>query len=181
LAMAIFLGFITKGLNIKILWEAFYAATAKMGSLMFIFAGACILRQAISLLALPQELLSFGVQGAGPYYVLMIVAFAYLLLGCFFDGLSLLLMTIPFVHPILINVGFDPIWIGVFITLMMEIGMITPPVGPNLFILVTISGNEISLTQAGKETLPYWLLLLFGAVIITIFPSIAVFLPNLLL
>lgn len=178
LAVAVLLGFLTRGLNLKGLWDAFYAATAKMGSLMFIFAGACILRQAISILALPEELLSSVVKGASPYYVLMVVALAYLILGCFFDGLSLLLMTIPFVYPILAGVGFDPIWIGVFITIMMEVGMITPPVGPNLFILVTVSGNEISLSKAGRETLPYWLLLLAGSIIITIFPSIATFLPR---
>ncbi|MDT2079067.1 MAG: TRAP transporter large permease subunit, partial [Planktomarina sp.] len=112
--------------------------------------------------------------------VLLIVVLIYLALGCFFDGLSLMIMTLPVVFPLLTGLGFDPIWIGVIITIVIEIGQITPPVGLNLSVLTALTNNEVSLGRVAIATVPYWLIHLFAILILTIFPMIALYLPNLL-
>jgi TRAP-type C4-dicarboxylate transport system permease large subunit len=118
--------------------------------------------------------------GFGAYGVLLVVVLIYLVLGCFFDGLSLMIMTLPVVFPLLTGLGFDPIWIGVIITIVIEIGQITPPVGLNLSVLTALTKNEVSLGRVAIATVPYWLIHLLAILILTIFPIIALYLPNLL-
>lgn len=104
----------------------------------------------------------------------------YLILGCFFDGVSLMLLTIPLAYPVMTGMGFDPVWLGVVITILIEVGMLTPPVGMNLFVLAAITKHEVSLGQAAKAAVPYWLLLLFGVLILTVVPGIALWLPSMM-
>jgi TRAP-type C4-dicarboxylate transport system permease large subunit len=113
--------------------------------------------------------------------VLLLVIAVYLVLGCFFDGISLMLMTLPLVYPVMMGVGFDPVWTGVLITIMIEIGMLTPPVGMNLFVLVAITNGEVTLARAAQASLPYWLVMLVGVAILTMAPDIALVLPNLVM
>jgi TRAP-type C4-dicarboxylate transport system permease large subunit len=119
--------------------------------------------------------------GFNRYGVLVMVVLVYLVLGCFFDGISLLLMTLPITFPMVTSLGFDPVWFGVVVTLLMEVGMITPPVGLNLFVLSSITKNEVNVAQAAKASLPYWLILLLAVGVLTLFPAIALWLPNTLL
>jgi TRAP-type C4-dicarboxylate transport system permease large subunit len=91
----------------------------------------------------------------------------------------MMIMTLPIVFPLLTGVGFDPVWLGVVVTLMIEVGMLTPPVGMNLFVLVGITGNEVRLADAAKAALPYWLALLAGVGILCLAPGIATWLPGL--
>jgi TRAP-type C4-dicarboxylate transport system permease large subunit len=102
------------------------------------------------------------------------------MLGCLVVGLSLMIMTLPVVFPLLTGLGFDPIWIGVLITIVIEIGQVTPPVGLNLSVLTALTNNEVSLGRVAAATVPYWLIHLFAILILTIFPAIALFLPELL-
>ncbi|BBI54345.1 hypothetical protein HORIV_67660 [Vreelandella olivaria] len=81
-------------------------------------------------------------------------------------------MTLPITFPMITSLGFDPIWFGIIVTLLIEIGMITPPVGLNLFVLSSISKNEVDLTAAAKASLPYWLILLGAVGTFTLFPNI---------
>jgi tripartite ATP-independent transporter DctM subunit len=163
------------------LGRAVVSATFTFGSIGFVVLGALILAQAISILALPLQLMS-GIAdlAVSRYVVLGLVVAFYLILGCFFDGISLLLMTIPLVFPVMTGLGFDAVWLGVIITILIEIGMLTPPVGINLFVLVAITENEVSLAEAAKATIPYWIFLLGGVVILTVFPEIALYLPSLM-
>ncbi|MCV6594905.1 MAG: TRAP transporter large permease subunit, partial [Silicimonas sp.] len=118
--------------------------------------------------------------GMGAYAVLAIVVLIYLALGCLFDGLSLMIMTLPVVFPLLTGLGFDPIWIGVIITIVIEIGQVTPPVGLNLSVLTALTNNEVSLGRVAAATVPYWLIHLVAIVLLTLFPALALFLPDLL-
>jgi TRAP-type C4-dicarboxylate transport system permease large subunit len=74
--------------------------------------------------------------------------------------------------------GFDPVWIGIFVTIMIEIGMLTPPIGVNLFVVMAITKQGVSLGQLGWECLPYWLMLMVGTGLITLFPQIVLWLPG---
>jgi tripartite ATP-independent transporter DctM subunit len=164
------------------LWRAFFNGTTVFGSIGLIVAGALILAQSLSILGVPQSVMA-GIAGLGlsKYVVLLLVIAVYLVLGCFFDGISLMLMTLPLVYPVMMGVGFDPVWTGVLITIMIEIGMLTPPVGMNLFVLVAITNGEVTLARAAQASLPFWLLMLVGVAILTMAPDIALVLPNLVM
>lgn len=178
-ACAILLGFLWGDLTFKKLWSTFVDSVQVFVAISIIILGALILAQAISLIGLPYEVMSW-IQSLslGPIQVLIAVVIFYLVLGCFFDGISLMLMTIPIVFPVMTTAGFDPVWLGVVITILIEIGMLTPPVGMNLFVLTGITNNEVTLVDAARAAIPYWLLLLFGVALLTIFPQLALFLPN---
>lgn len=170
----------TKGdLTFRNLGPAIMSTMTKFGAIIFVVFGAVILKNSVAILGLPKELiLLVSDAGLGPYMVFAGVVAIFVLLGCLFDGISLLLLTVPFIAPLLIGMGFDPIWLGVMVTILIEIGMVTPPVGPNLFILSSISRNQVSVGEAAKETLPYWLILLAGIGIFVAFPGIVTWLPN---
>ncbi|RTE66493.1 TRAP transporter large permease [Amphritea opalescens] len=178
-AAAIVIGFSWGDLTITTLWKAFHNASFMFGAIALILVGTSILAQAVSLLGLPRAAVEMiSDLGFGRYGVLVMVILVYLLLGCFFDGISLLLMTLPITFPMVTSMGFDPVWFGIIVTLLMEVGMITPPVGLNLFVLSAITKNEVNVTQAAKASLPYWLILLMAVALLTISPSIVLWLPN---
>ena len=101
--------------------------------------------------------------------------------ACFFDGLSLMIMTLPIAFPLLTGLGFEAVWLGVIITILIEIGQVTPPVGLNLSVLVSVTRDEVSLGEVAVATVPYWLILLFGVALLAAFPGLALTLPGLLM
>ena len=175
----IILGFLWGTLTFKALTQSLYVAILLYASIAFVVVGATILAQAVSLLGIPQSILE-TVRAAelSPITVLTLVVLIYLLLGCFFDGLSLMIMTLPIVVPLMTGLGYDVIWLGVIITIMIEIGQVTPPVGLNLSVLVSVTKDEVSLGEAAIATIPYWLILLAGVAILTLLPQIALYLPE---
>ena len=148
-------------------------------SIGFIVLGAAILSQSVSILGIPQSILEMAINSnLGTYGIFALIILIYVLFGCIFDGLSLMIMTLPIVFPLLTGLGFDPIWIGVIITVMIEIGQVTPPVGLNLTVLTGVTNNDVPLGRVAVATIPYWMLLLLSVAIMTIFPQIALFLPS---
>ncbi|MDI5933593.1 TRAP transporter large permease [Halomonas kalidii] len=170
---SIVLGMTWGDLTLQRLWEAFKHASLMFAAIGMILIGTVILSQAVSLLGIPRAALdAIGGFGLGPYGILLMIVIVYIVLGCFFDGISLLLMTLPITFPMVTSLGFDPIWFGIIVTLLIEIGMITPPVGLNLFVLSSISNNDVDLPTAAKASLPYWLILLGAVGLFTAFPGI---------
>ncbi|MCT4369142.1 TRAP transporter large permease subunit [Yangia mangrovi] len=179
--LATVISFLWGDLTLRKLLDAVFHSTLLFAAIGFVVLGATILAQSVSILGIPQQILNaVATSGLGQYTILMIVVLIYLLLGCFFDGLSLMIMTLPVVFPLLTGLGYDPIWVGVLITIVIEIGQVTPPVGLNLSVLSSLTKNEISLGRVATATVPYWLIHLFALVVLTIFPVIALYLPNLL-
>jgi TRAP-type C4-dicarboxylate transport system permease large subunit len=179
--LAVFISSIWGELTFKKLVESVYQSVILFSTVGFLVLGATILAQSVSVLGVPQQILeTVAESGLSAYTILLIVVLIYLMLGCFFDGLSLMIMTLPVVFPLLTGLGFDPIWIGVLITIVIEIGQVTPPVGLNLSVLTALTNNEVSLGRVAAATVPYWLIHLFAILILTIFPAIALFLPELL-
>lgn len=178
----IIVGWFWGNLTLKALAQSFYAAILLFASIAFVVMGATILAQAVSLLGVPQAILE-AVRAAdlGALQVLLLVVLIYLVLGCFFDGLSLMIMTLPIVVPLMVGLGYDPIWLGVIITILIEIGQVTPPVGLNLSVLVAVTKEKVSLGEAATATIPYWLILLAGIIVLAMFPEIALFLPTCLM
>lgn len=175
----IILGKFWGSLTLKKLVEAIYSGTLLYASIMFVVIGATILAQAVSLLGIPQIILeTVRAADLGPLAVLFAVILVYLVLGCFFDGLSLMIMTLPILVPLMVGLGYDPIWLGVIITIMIEIGQVTPPVGLNLSVLVSVAKEKVTLGEVAMATMPYWLILLVGIMLLTAIPQIALFLPS---
>lgn len=177
--VATIIGFLWGDLTFAKLWEALKRSAMMFSAVALILVGTVILSQAVSLLGLPREAVN-AINGLGldKYGVLFMIVVVYLVLGCFFDGISLLLMTLPITFPMVTVVGFDPVWFGVIVTILMEVGMITPPVGLNLFVLSSITKGDVSVTAAAKASLPYWLVLLLSVAVFTLLPDLVLWLPN---
>jgi tripartite ATP-independent transporter DctM subunit len=178
-AASIILG-VTKGtLTPRQMLEALISTSKTFGVVAVVFIGAVILAQGIQLIGLPQDILKVvSAWGISKYMMLIVIVVIYLILGCFFDGLSMMIMTLPIVFPLMTSLGFDPVWLGVVITIMIEIGMLTPPVGMNLFVLTGITRGEVPLGEAARAAAPFWVMMLAGTAILTVFPSIATWLPT---
>ncbi|PNH93857.1 TRAP transporter large permease [Vibrio diazotrophicus] len=178
-AVAIVISFIWGNLTVKSLVESVYRSALMFASIGFIVLGAAILSQSVSILGVPQAILETAVNsGLGKYGIFLLIVLIYVLFGCVFDGLSLMVMTLPIVFPLLTGLGFDPIWVGVMITILIEIGQVTPPVGLNLSVLTALTNGEISLGRTAIATIPYWGILLLAIGIITLIPSVVLILPN---
>jgi tripartite ATP-independent transporter DctM subunit len=179
-AAAVVLGFTKGQLTWSALARTFLNSARAFAVIAFVFLGAVVLAQSISLMQLPQKLLeAIAATGLSPLALLAVVVLIYLLLGMVFDGLSMMVMTLPVVFPLLTGVGYDAVWLGVVVTMMIEIGMLTPPVGMNLFVLVGLTRGEVDLGGAARGALPFWLLLLLGVVVLVLAPGIATWLPGL--
>lgn len=178
-AVAIVISFIWGNLTVKSLVESVYRSALMFASIGFIVLGAAILSQSVSILGVPQAILETAVNsGLGKYGIFLLIVLIYVLFGCVFDGLSLMVMTLPIVFPLLTGLGFDPIWVGVMITILIEIGQVTPPVGLNLSVLTALTNGEISLGRTAIATIPYWGILLLAIGIITLIASVVLILPN---
>lgn len=179
-AAAIILGFAVGDLTLAGIGRALMSTVTTFAVIAMVFMGAVILAQSISVLGLPQQLLGqMADLGLSPLMVLLVIIVIYILLGMVFDGLSMMIMTLPIVFPLLTGLGYDPVWLGVLITLLIEIGMLTPPVGMNLFVLVGMSNNQVTLGDAARAALPYWLVLLAVIAVMTLVPALATGLPSL--
>jgi len=102
----------------------------------------------------------------------------YVALGCLFDGISFLVMTLPFVFPIISGLEYGGIWFGVLMVILIEIGQLTPPVGVNLYVVQAIAGKGTSLEHVVRGIWPFFWILLIGAIIVLLFPQIATLLPS---
>jgi tripartite ATP-independent transporter DctM subunit len=142
-----------------------------------IVLGASILGSAAAFLGIPAAVAEF-VKSLGLSSFMLIVALIifYLILGCFLDGFSMIVMTLPIVMPIVKAAGFDPIWFGVFLVLVVEMAQITPPVGFNLFVIQGLT--EDGLGYIARVTLPYLAIMVLFTMVIAIFPDIALWLPR---
>ncbi|MBV7485133.1 TRAP transporter large permease [Bordetella sp. BOR01] len=179
---AIITGFCWGELTLRKVGRAFFTSARVFGAIATVMLGALVLAQALTIMGTPQALVGAVTDmGLSKYAVLVFVVAAYLVLGCFFDGISLMLMTIPIVYPLMMAAGYDPVWTGVIITILIEIGMLTPPVGMNLFVLTAITNGEVSLGRAALAAIPYWIMMLVGVLILAMVPDIALWLPNLVM
>lgn len=162
-------------------WKDFVTSlfeTARVSAMvLFLVAGANMFSYFLALSTIPAAVSTWiGALGVSKYLVLSIVVGIYFILGCFLDAVSMMVLTMPVVFPLMVNLGFDPIWFGVICVIMMNAGLITPPVGLNVY---TVAGTipDIPMKEIFKGTMPFLLGILAVALLITIFPQIATFLP----
>ena len=163
-------------------WETFrdslLAATRLTGMIMLILSGAAFTTAAMAYTGIPAALASWvEAQQLSPYVLIAALTVMYIILGCLIDGISMIVLTVVVVLPMVKQAGFDLVWFGVYLIILVEMAQITPPVGFNLFVLQNMSGRD-SFTVA-KAALPFFLLLNVAVVIVTMFPQTALLLPRL--
>jgi C4-dicarboxylate transporter DctM subunit len=119
-----------------------------------------------------------GGLGVSPYIIMACIIFGYLIGGCFMDSLALITLTVPVLYPVILKLGFNSVWFGVIIVLVGEMGVITPPVGINVYIIQGVAGN-IPLEVIFRGISPFLVALILCTAILILFPQIALFLPGL--
>ncbi len=177
---ALLLGLLTKRLT----WQAFNtsltntAITTSMMLLMLI--GAQIVTPFLAVSRLPMNLASYiGGLALPPAAILTFIIISYSFLGCFMPNIPLLLLTIPIFFPIVLALGYDPIWFGVIVVLLGEIAIITPPVGINIYIVKGVA-PDVPLATIFRGVMPFVIILFMGMGILIVFPELSTFLPNLM-
>lgn len=145
----------------------------------FIIAAASCLTIAVAFIDLPRQLAAWvGTLGLAPLALLAVIGVLILILGCFLEGISIIVLTSSVMLPMVQAAGIDLIWFGIFLVILIEAAQITPPVGFNLFVLQNLTGKDILFIA--KSTLPYFILLIVLLILITIFPSIVLGLPGIM-
>jgi len=156
------------------------SATARTSSMiLFLIIGGMALSYVVSHLGVAQQITEVIVgSGLNRWAVMILIYILWFFLGCLMDPLSMIVLTVPFIYPAILTLGFDPLWLGIVSTLCVEIGMITPPVGLNLFVLKAIT--DVPMGRIMMGAFPFVSVLIVGLIIFSIFPQISLFLPSLM-
>ncbi|BDW85079.1 TRAP transporter large permease [Roseicyclus marinus] len=153
--------------------------TVKTSAMLYLIViGAAIFSPFLAMTQIPQNLGDWLVGlGLGALGSLILILLAYIVLGMFMDALSMLVITIPIVFPVILELGYDPIWFGVIAVIVIEMGMITPPVGINVFVVKAIA-QKVPMATVFRGVLPFWFAMAFCLALLVMFPQLALFLPN---
>ncbi|MBI4590536.1 MAG: TRAP transporter large permease, partial [Candidatus Rokubacteria bacterium] len=161
-------------------WRRFLDAcrgTVRTTSMIFfILISAKVMAVALAYYGVPSLMKDFARSFGSPLILLLIISFVYLVLGTVFEDFSLMIILLPFVLPAIQAAGYDPIWFGVYMCMLLEAGLLSPPVGLNLFVIQGVTGAPLG--QVVWGSMPFLFLLLMGAAIIVAFPQIAIWLPS---
>jgi len=148
--------------------------------LLFIIAGALVLGRLVTLMQVPQIAMDFVVSAGLPSWAVMAgMMLMLVILGLFLEAASMMLMVLPILYPIITGLGFDGIWFAVLLTVNMEMSLLTPPVGLNLFVIQNIAGARLA--DVIKGVLPFFLLMAAALVVLYLLPEISLFLPGIMM
>jgi len=157
--------------------EALLAAVKTSAMICFIIAGAAFLSQVVGFIGIARAISAYitGLE-LSPYMLIFVCGLMYLVLGMILDGISIVVMTLPIVLPIVLSAGFDPLWFGIFLVLMVELSQITPPVGFSIFVIQHISKENVPTIL--KATFPFFVIMVIMVIIVTVFQEMVFFLPE---
>ena len=175
---ALGLGLVARRMSVKKFMNCLLE-TVKTTSMIFtILIGAILFNNFLVLSDVPSEIGEWvSSLPLGPHSILLVILLIYLVLGCALDALAMILLTVPIFFPIVANLGFDPIWFGVIVVLVVELGMISPPIGMNVFVIKGIA-PEVPIGQIYLGVLPFVIALMLLIVVLVIFPGLATWLPS---
>ena len=175
---AIVLGFVRRRLTWKGFIKALFESTRISCMVLVIVAGATVFGHFLAITRIPYALATWVSELALPNFGIMaFIILVYLVGGCFIDALALILLTIPIFYPVVTNMGYNPIWFGVIIVLVTQMGVITPPVGVNVYVVHGVV-KDVPLESIFKGAFPFLVALILCALILIPFPQIALFLPS---
>jgi len=169
-----------KRLTLKNLSASLFEAARISVLVLFLVAGASVFSYFLALSTIPMAVSSWmaGLE-VSRYVILTIIILIYLILGCFLDAISMMVLTMPVIFPVVKTLGFDPIWFGVICVIMMEAGLITPPVGLNVYTLAGVV-KDVPMQTIFRGAAPFLISMIAVVILITIFPKIALFLPSMM-
>lgn len=177
---AVLIGLLYGRLSWGVIKESLLSAVKVTVMILFIYEGAQVFSFALVNSGVSRDLVQWvTLLKLSPGVFLILIVFLYLILGCFIDGISMMILTLPLLYPITTEMGFNPIWFGVIMTILIEMGQITPPMGVNLFTIRGIAEGT-SVGQVVKACVPYWFILLVTVLLIALVPGIATWLPSLM-
>ena len=168
----------------NITWKNFVASlfeTTRISCMIFVIvAGATIFGHFLAVSQIPFDIANWisGFQ-LPPYAIMFFIIMVYLVGGCFIDALALIMLTVPIFYPVVNCLGYDPLWFGVIIVLVTQIGVITPPVGVNVYVVSGVA-RDVPLHVIFKGVIPFLIALIIGTLLLIPFPQIATFLPSLM-
>jgi len=175
--LALLLSWWSGSLNWRSFFDGLMGATRTSCMIAFILAGAAFLTVAMGFTGIPRLLAEWiGSLGLSNLALLGALTIFFVVMGCFLDGISIVVLTASVIMPMVEQVGIDPLWFGIFLVIVVEMSQITPPVGFNLFVLQSLTGRNI--LMIAKAAIPFFMLMLLALTTIIAFPSIVTFLPN---
>jgi C4-dicarboxylate transporter, DctM subunit len=153
-------------------------ATRTAAAVFTVLIGALLFGYFLTVTQTPQKVTAFltGL-GLGSYGVLALIMLMYLVLGCLLDAMAMIILTIPIIFPVIVHLGFDPIWFGVIIVMTVELGLIHPPVGMNVFVIKSVV-QDVSFSTIFKGVLPFIATDIIRLIILIAFPILALWLPS---
>lgn len=176
-ALSLLLARLQGMLDWKLFASGLMAATATSCMIAFILAGAAVLTTAMGFTGLPRNLAAWiGSLELSPAALLFMLTLLFVGLGCFLDGISMVVLTTAVIMPLVTAAGFDLVWFGIYLVIVVEMAQITPPVGFNLFVIQGLTGRNI--LQIARATLPFFSILVLMVVLLAVFPDIALWLPR---
>ena len=174
---ALTLSLATGNLSVETFRSSLLGATRTSCMIIFIIAGAAFLSLAMGFTGVPRLLAEqISQMGLSPLMLIVVLTFFFMLLGCFLDGISIVVLTTSIILPMIERSGIDLMWFGIYVVLVVEMSQITPPVGFNLFVMQGLT--RINIMQIARYALPFFLLLMTAIVLLTAFPGIATWLPQ---
>lgn len=177
---AFFLALYRRKLNYEVLRDILVDTAKTSASLFAVVICALILSNFVNRAGLPTALIELiQVGDISPMMAMGIILLIYIILGCVFESMSMMLLTVPIFFPVVVQLGFDPIWFGIVVVVVTEISLITPPVGLNVFVLSGLV-KDISTGTIFKGILPFWVADMVRLAIIVLFPAVALLLPSLM-
>lgn len=177
--LATILAFASGSFSWKLFGAAVMSATRTSCMIALILLGAAFLSVSMGFTGLPRNLAAWiSDMNLSVNALLVALTLFFIVLGCFLDGISVIVLTTSIIMPMVTEVGIDPLWFGIYLVIVVEMSQITPPVGFNLFVIQGLTGIDI--LRIAKAAFPFFLLLLLGVGLITVFPQIVTFLPDLM-
>jgi tripartite ATP-independent transporter DctM subunit len=175
---AFILGLVRRKLDGPKIKEALLSATRTAAAVFTVLIGALLFGYFLTITQSPQKLTEFLTSlGVGRYGVLALIMVMYLILGCLMDAMAMIILTVPIIFPVVTALGFDPIWFGIIIVMTVELGLIHPPVGMNVFVIKSVV-KDVSFTTIFKGVLPFVATDILRLIILITFPMIALWLPS---
>jgi C4-dicarboxylate transporter DctM subunit len=174
---ALLIAYAQHGLTREALRDIAMGSVQTCAMIALILLGASILASSAAFLGIPRAVSEWvAAFDLSPMALIAVLVVFYLVLGCFLDGFSMIVLTLPVVLPIVKMAGFDPVWFGVFLVIVVEMAQITPPVGFNLFVIQGLTG--LGLGYVARVALPYLLIMVMFVMLLATFPQIALWLPS---
>ncbi len=173
----IILGMAYRSLTLQQIWQALKAATRTTAMLLMVILGAMLFGYLLTAINFPQTLVKLATEaGISRWWILIVMNLIFIILGCFLETISIIVICAPVAVPIIMKLGWDPVWFGILMTINMEMALISPPVGLNLYV-VKDAVTDVPLITIIRGVLPFLLLMAVAIVLVAIIPELALWLP----